>query len=98
MIPIVDLATGWVSELPSHTITFDVPQDLAPDAAVAMLDALSHAHYSSSRGTSVSCAVFARPLSWRVRGEECMVSVDNRAATTSEPREYRLCAIEPQRN
>jgi len=57
MIAIVDLATGWVSELPSNTMTFDVPQDFAPDTTVALLDGLSYAHYSSARGTSVSCAV-----------------------------------------
>lgn len=97
MIPIVDLATGGVSELPSGTMTFDVPQDLAPGASVATLDDRSQAHYSSARGTSVSCTVLARPLSWRVRGEECMVAVGNRAATASVPSRYKLCAIEPQR-
>jgi hypothetical protein len=97
MISIVDLATGWVSELPSDTPTFDVPRDFALETAVAALDYRSHAHYSSTRGKNVSCEVFARPLSWRVRGEECLVSIGTRVTTPSHPASYKLCAIEPNR-
>jgi hypothetical protein len=93
MISIVDLATGWVSDLPSDTPTFDVPQDFAQETWVAAVDARLHAHYSSARGTTVSSAVFPRPLSWRVRGEECLVAIGARAAT--HPSDYKLCAVEP---
>lgn len=92
MISIVDLTTGQISERPSDTRTLDLPADFDRTSGTAALDGSSHAHYSSLNGKSVSCAVHPRPLSWRVRGEECLVA---RAAQAASPSDYTLCAIEP---
>lgn len=97
MIAIVDLATGSVSERPSDTSTFDLPGDFDPQTTVAVLDTRSHAHYSSVSGTKVSHAVHTRPLSWRVRGEACLVATGTRTATPARPSSYKLCAVEPTR-
>src|SRR5438105_1761777 len=97
MISIVDLATGWVSELPSNTPTFDVPQRLAQEMPDAGLNDRLHAHYSKARGTDVTSAAFPRPLSWRVLGEECLVDTGGRAGTPSHPSDCTLCAVEPDR-
>jgi hypothetical protein len=94
MISIVDLTTGQVSERPSDTPTFDLPADFDRLTAVAAIDARSHARYSARDGKSVSRAVHPRPLSWRVRGEECLVADKAGTATVSEPVSYTLCAVE----
>lgn len=96
-IAIVDLATGRVSQRPSDTPTFDLPSDFDRQTAVAALDSRSQAHYSSTAGVSVSRAVHARPLSWRVGGEQCLVAVGTRSATPSRPSSYKLCAVQPPR-
>lgn len=97
MIPIVDLTTGRVSARPSDTPTFDLPGDFDRQTSGAALDAHSRAHYASTVGASVSVAVLSRPLSWRVRGEQCLVAVGSRAATASRPSNYKLCAVDPDR-
>jgi hypothetical protein len=95
MISIVDLATGRVSELPSNTPTFDVPQGFAQETPIAVLNDRLHAHSSKATGAEVKPAAFPRPLSWRVQGEECLVDTGGHAATPSHPSDCRLCAIEP---
>jgi len=60
------------------------------NGAVAALDARSHVRYRSTRGKDISCLVHPRPLSWRVRGEECLIAGDGATAAA-----YSLCAIEP---
>lgn len=95
MIPIVDLATGTVSELSSDTSTLDLPGDFDRQSAVASLDTRSQAHYFSIDGKSVSGAMHPRPLSWRAQGEECLVATGTRAATAEHPSSYKLCAVEP---
>lgn len=97
MIPIVDLTTGRVSERPSDTPTIDLPSDFDRQTARVALDASAQAHYASTHGTSVHVAVQFRPLSWRVRGEHCLVAVGSRAATPSRPSSYKLCAVDPNR-
>ena len=97
MISIVDLSTGLVSELPSDTPTFDAPRRFAQEIPVSALDHRLQAHNSSARATDVSSAAFSRPLSWRVRGEECLVAIGGRAAMPSRPSDCRLCAVEPDR-
>jgi len=92
MIPIVDLKTGEVSSRWSDTATFDVPRDLDRDAGVASL-VKSQAHYRSTIGRNVSEPTFPRPLSWRVRGEECMVANPLQAATKLAG--YTLMAVDP---
>jgi hypothetical protein len=98
MISIVDLATGSVSQRPSDTPTLDLPEDFDRETRVAALDTHSHAHYAGTNGASTSRAVHARPLSWRVHGETCLVATGSRAATASQRSNYKLCAIEPERS
>ena len=97
MIAIVDLATGRVSQRPSDTPTFDLPEDFDRETRVAEVDTKSHAHYASTGGRKATRAVHARPLSWRVYGEECLVASSSRAATPQDPRNYKLCAVEAVR-
>ncbi len=62
--------------------------------AVAALDSRCQARYSATSGKSVVRPVHSRPLSWRVRGEECLVADDGEVPTVSEPSSYTLCAVE----
>ena len=92
MIPIVDLKTGEVSVRSSDTSTLDVPFDLDRGRGVASL-LKSHAHYFSTTGKSAIKATFPRPLSWRVRGEECLVA--NLSEAMTERCSFTLSAVEP---
>jgi hypothetical protein len=94
MIPVVDLTSGRVTQRPSNTPTFDLPEDFDRGTAAADLDDRSRAHYSSNLGKPIIRPVMARPLSWRVRGEECLVADGTRAPTSEHPSNYKLCAIE----
>ena len=94
MIPIVDLATGAVTELSSDTSTLDLPGDFDRQTPVASLDTKSHAHYVSVDGRPVIGQMYPRPLSWRAQGEECLVATGKRPATVDHPSRYKLCAIE----
>ncbi len=91
MISIVDLKTGEVSVRSSDTSTLDVPGDLDRDAGVVSFES-SHAHYLSTAGKNVIGATYPRPLSWRVRGEECLVA--NRPEGFRESG-YTLSAVDP---
>ena len=93
MIAIVDLKTGAVNSRPSGTRTLDLPLDFDPETAVATLDARSHALYRSRLGKEVNCVAHPRPLSWRVRGEECLIADEGSAAAGR----YTLCEVEPGR-
>ena len=92
MIPIVDLKTGQVSVRWSDTSTLDVPSDLDRDAGVASL-VKSQAHYRSTIGRNVNGPTYPRPLSWRVRGEECLVA--NPAQAGTKLAGYTLMAVDP---
>ena len=94
MIAIVDLQTGAVSSRPSDTQTLDLPLDFDLETTIAALDTRSHALYRSTRGKEVSALVHPRPLSWRVRGEECLIADEGPAADGR----YTLCQIEPGRD
>ena len=96
MISIVDRITGRTSVKPSDTPTFDLPADFDRQTGVAAVDSHSHAHYSSVNGHSVSLPIHARPLSWRVRGEDCLVASGAHAATPAHPRTFKLCAVKPE--
>jgi hypothetical protein len=85
-IPIVDLVNGRVINRASNTLTLDVPADFDRSASVA-----SGAHYLSTGGTSLVNPAHPRPLSWRARGEECLVA----SAKDSADAVYRLCAVDP---
>jgi len=92
MIPIVNLKTGEVSVRSSDTSTLDVPLDLDRGRGVASL-LKSYAHYLSTTGKSAIKAALPRPLSWRVRGEECLVA--NLSETMTERCSFTLSAVEP---
>lgn len=97
MISIVNLNTGRVSVRPGDTPTFDLPGDLDRHTGGAALDFQSQATYASTGGASVSRQVQARPLSWRVRGEQCMVAAGTRSATAAHPISYKLFEVAPNR-
>jgi hypothetical protein len=92
MIPVVDLKTGELSVRSSETSTLDVPVDLDRDRGVASL-LKSYAHYFSTAGKSAIKATFPRPLSWRVRGEECLVA--NLSQALTERCSFTLSVVEP---
>jgi hypothetical protein len=92
MIPVVDLATGAITERPSTTLTLDLPADLDRSAPTA-LDVHSRLQYRTIHGKNVLVPGFTRPLSWRVHGEDCLVS-DEGAATPQTPRTYTLATVE----
>jgi hypothetical protein len=91
-IPVFDLASHKVTERPSQTLTLDVPADFDRSSGVASVDAQSRAHYVSTNGIALVNAAHPRPLSWRVRGEECLVA---RARGTANEVGYRLCTVDP---
>jgi len=94
-IPVVNLSTGRVQSLPSTTKTFDLPDDFDRDSPVAALDNHSNAHYRSIRGKESSRPVLSRPLSWRVRGEQCLVADNDYAPTAVKRASYTMCRVEP---
>jgi len=91
-IPVVDLTSGRVTERAGDTRTLDVPADFDRSACVASVDAKARAHYLSTAGTRLINHAHPRPLSWRVRGEECLVA---RARGNADEVAYRLCAVDP---
>jgi len=93
MISIVDLTTGRVWTRRSDTPTLDLPGDFDRQIPVAALDARQRAVYRNLDGKSISRVVHPRPLSWRVRGEECLIA--EQAAGVTSPGQYTLCAVEP---
>jgi hypothetical protein len=94
MIPIVDLATGAISDRLSSTVTFVVPEDFDRSTAAAAVDARSRVQYRSVNGKSVVSSAFPRPLSWRVHGEECFVCDEHPTGPPEQTRTYTLSAVE----
>ena len=97
MISVIDLRTGAVSARPSYTQTLDLPQDFDRQSSVATLDFRSRARYVSVYGKEVVCQAMPRPLSWRVRGEECLVADGEGSATLDAPSRYTLGTVDPVR-
>src|SRR4051794_394283 len=91
-ITVIDLATGQVAQRASDTNTLDVPADFDRTAGVASVDARARAHYLSTAGTTLINAAHPRPLSWRIRGEQCLVA---RARAAGDEVAYRLCTVDP---
>ena len=91
-ITVVDLASGKLRDCASRTMTFDVPADFDRSACVATVDAHARAHYLSTTGSNVVNPALPRPLSWRARGEQCLVA-GTRDSANETP--YRLCAVDP---
>ncbi len=91
-ITVVDLANGRVTGRASDTLTLDVPAAFDRIACVASVDARSRAHYLSTAGSTLLNPAHPRPLSWRARGEECLVAS---ARGSADEIAYRLCAVDP---
>jgi hypothetical protein len=94
MIPIVDLSNGAVSDRPSTTPTLDLPQDFDRTVSCAEVDVHSRVRYVNSDGKSVLRPAMQRPLSWRVHGEDCLVSDGATTATAARPANYTLFTVE----
>jgi hypothetical protein len=95
MIPVLNQATGKVMQKASTTSTLDLPVDFDRANPAASLDSHSHAHYLGTAGKTTSRSTVPRPLSWRVRGEECLIA-DRIRPSTTEPAGYTLArVIEP---
>jgi hypothetical protein len=94
MIPIVDLATGAIMDRLSNTPTLDLPEDFDRSKAAAEVDGRSRVQYRSVSGKNVVCPTLPRPLSWRVHGEECLVSDEVTAGVGQGARTYTLFAVE----
>jgi hypothetical protein len=94
LISIVDLSNGVVTDRPSDTPTLDFPLDLDEAAPVADFDVHSRISYVAIGGHKVVRDGYSRPLSWRVRGEKCLVSTDANRATATRPREYAVFSVE----
>src|SRR5438309_1745815 len=93
VISVVDLCTGEIIERTSTTLTLDVPPDLERGSGVVSLDQLSHGHYLATDGKQHEYAVFPRPLSWRARGEDCLIA-DRLGREPSIAGTYRLTSVE----
>jgi hypothetical protein len=93
MIPVIDLTSGTVSVRPSDTRTLDIPAGFDRRTPVASLDSQSRVQCASTNGGRLRYLAFTRPLSSRVRGEECLVADRAFRATVSHPSSYRLAAI-----
>jgi len=90
-IATLDLASGTVSDRPSNTPTLDVPGDFDRTTTSAQLDLGSNLHYSNY-GKPVVRPAFVRPLSWRTRGEECLVEAEDGGSVIGST--FTLCAVE----
>lgn len=94
MIPIVDVSTGRIFDRPSDTRTLDLPPDFDRTAPVAEVDARSRVRYLSVNGKKIVRDAFARPLSWRVHGEDCLVCDGASGAVDPDARSYTLAMVE----
>ena len=94
MIAVVDLSTGEVTERTSTTLTLDLPPDFERASPHVTLDGLSHAHYLGTDGKQREYSAFPRPLSWRARGEDCLVADRSPSRSSSIAGVYRLRAVE----
>ena len=93
-IPVLDRTSGIITNRASTTPTRDVPADFDRVACVASVHARSRAHYLSTAGTTLLNSCHPRPLSWRIRGEECLVA---EAEGNADEIAYRLCIVDPLR-
>jgi len=94
MIAIVDLSTGEISERMSTTLTLDLPPDFERASGMVTLDELSHGHYLATDGKEREYSVYPRPLSWRARGEDCLVADLLACESASIAGIYRLRVVE----
>ena len=95
LITVVDLLTGEVTDRTSTTLTLDIPPDFERASGTVSLDQQSHGRYLATDGKERDYSVFPRPLSWRARGEECMIA-DRRGRQRERTGVYRLNAVEAE--
>jgi len=94
LIAVVDLTSGEVSDRMSTTLTLDLPPDFERASAIVSLDQLSHGHYLATDGKQREYSVYPRPLSWRARGEDCLISDRRGREPSSIAGTYRLTTVE----
>ena len=94
LIAVVDLTSGEVIDRTSTTLTLDLPPDFERASAVVSLDQLSHGHYLATDGKQHEYSVFPRPLSWRARGEDCLIADRRPREPSSIAGTYRLTSVE----
>jgi len=94
MIAVVDLSTGEVIDRTSTTLTLDLPPDFQRASGVVTLDQMSHGHYVATDGKQREYSVHPRPLSWRARGEDCLIADRRPRGSASIAGIYRLRAVE----
>jgi hypothetical protein len=95
MIEVVNLRDGRVLERPSDTPTLDVPADFRRPDGVVSLDSSSHGRYIATDGKTREYSASLRPLSFRARGEECLIAETSGRSAAKTRNLYRLVAIEP---
>ena len=94
MIAVVDLTTGEVVERTSTTLTLDLPPDFERASGAVTLDQLSHGHYLGTDGKQREHSFYPRPLSWRARGEDCLIADRRSREPSSIAGIYSLRAVE----
>jgi hypothetical protein len=94
MIPIIDPSSGTVKDRPSNTPTVDLPQDFDRTGSSAEVDVHSRVRYVTFEGKSVVRPALQRPLSFRVHGEDCLVSDELAAATAASPAHFTVFTVE----
>jgi hypothetical protein len=91
-IPTVDFSTGEISQRASDTLTVDIPADFDRAAGEISVDGRDTAHYLSLDGKRLSYHTHFRPLSWRVRGEQCLIM---RKGAGLDDANFKLCIVDP---
>jgi hypothetical protein len=93
---VVDLSSGEVIERTSSTLTLDLPPDFERASGIVTLDQMSHGHYVSTDGKQREYSVYPRPLSWRARGEDCLIADRRPRGSVSIAGIYRLRAVDAE--
>jgi hypothetical protein len=90
-IAVLDVTSGEPSERPGDTLTLDVPTDLPRVGAVSVVDG-RRGRYTAADGRGVEYGVVFRPLSWRERGETCLVA--RSGGSKRRTRQFRLSVVD----
>jgi hypothetical protein len=93
-ISILDVTSGEPSERSGDTLTLDVPADLPRVGAVSVVGG-RRGRYTAADGRGVEYGVVLRPLSWRARGETCLVA--RSGGSKRSTRQFRLSVVEVTR-
>ena len=92
-ISVRDLATGEQTNFPHDTLTVDVPGDFPRAGGVFNVADGFRARYTAAGGKQVARQVNPGPLSWRAKGETCLIA---RTGGGRRLRQYRLCRVGPE--